>query len=151
MIDFCSYNIRGLNNKVDFVKDFIVNNRLSLVALLETRVQENVAKIISKEISPKFRWLFNYDHHLGGRIWLGWNPEVWTVSLVSKSAQQITCLLYMQQQSARFFASFAYGFNTEVERRSLWDELSVIHSTVQGEAWTICGDFNLCLSTEEKM
>lgn len=51
MIDFYSYNVRGLNSKCDFIKDFIKHNKLSLVGLLETRVQEDIAKIIFKEIA----------------------------------------------------------------------------------------------------
>lgn len=49
-----------------------------------------------------------------------------------------------------FFISFVYGFNTEVERRVLWNELSVFSSFLTDSAWTICGDFNSYLSTEEK-
>lgn len=65
-MDFCSYNVRGLNNKVLFVRDFIRNNKINFIGLIETLVQKDVAKIISSEIDRSFGWMDNYDNHHGG-------------------------------------------------------------------------------------
>ena len=126
MIDFCSYNVRGLNNKRSFIKDFIASNKISLIGLLETRVNKDVAKIISTDISPRFNWVFNYEHHSGGRIWVGWNPTFWDVNVVSSSSQLVTCSVSSRNSPAIFFISFVYGLNTTVQRRDLWDELSLV-------------------------
>lgn len=67
MVVFCSYNVRGLNNKSSFIKNFISKNKFALIGL-ETRVNKSVAKILSSEIDPNFSWLFNYEYHLGGHI-----------------------------------------------------------------------------------
>ena len=45
IIDFCSYNIRGLHNKVSYVKDFLSINNINFVALLETHVKQEDAII----------------------------------------------------------------------------------------------------------
>lgn len=124
MTTFCSYNIHGLNKKVAPIKEFTLNNKLSLIGLLETRVQENVAKITSHELSPHFKWLYNYDHHLGGRIWIGWSPDFWSVDVLSSSTQHITCVVMLILDNVNFFVSFVYGLNTVLERRKLWEELS---------------------------
>lgn len=91
MLDLCTYNIRGLNNKQSFVKDFIASHNISFLALLETRVTHSLDDTISRNIGPSFNWLFNYDWHPNGRIWLGWDPNIWTIQVLSKSAQAITC------------------------------------------------------------
>lgn len=58
MVDFCSYNVRGLNNKLSsFIKDFVSSNKLKLFALLETHVQKESADYISSYI---------YLHHIVG-------------------------------------------------------------------------------------
>ena len=83
LIDFCSFNIRGLNNKKAFVKDFLSFNKISLFGLLETHVKKDSASAVSSTISPRFSWIFNYDDHHNGRIWVGWDPSLWNLSLLS--------------------------------------------------------------------
>lgn len=150
MIDFCSYNVRGLNNKSAFIKDFISCNKFSLIGLLETRSHENVAKKLSMEIAPHFNWVFNFDFHPGGRIWLGWNPIIWDLFVISSSSQQITCSISHRNTSTTFFISFIYGFNTSAARRPLWSELSSLSGIIADSLWVLSGDFNVCLSLEEK-
>lgn len=132
------------------IQDFISDNNLSLIGLLETRVQENVAKTISSGISPNFEWFFNYNHYGGGRIWLGWNSIFWDVNILSSSAQHITCSVTLLQCKVSLVISFVYGFNTEQARRSLWAELSALSPSLNGLPWVVCGDFNSCISTDEK-
>lgn len=122
-IDFCIYNIRGLNNKQSFVKDFLSFHKLSLCSLVETHVNRNSANFVSRYINPKFHWVFNYEHHQNGRIWVGWDPVVWKVVVLSSSVQQITCTLQHCTNLDSIVISFIYGFNTTSERRHLWQEL----------------------------
>lgn len=50
----------------------------------------------------------------------------------------------------RFFISFIYGFNTAIERRSLWTDLLNVQSLIGNDvAWCLLGDFNVCLGPEE--
>lgn len=50
----------------------------------------------------------------------------------------------------QFVISFVYGLNTAVERRELWNKLArVNHSVFRGTAWSILGDFNVCLGPSE--
>lgn len=130
LVDFCSFNVRGLNNKQTPVKDFISVNKLSLVALLETKVQKEKAREISRRISPRFNWEFNYDHHHLGRIWLGWDPSLWKVLVVASSSQHITCSIMKVDTNVSMLISFVYGLHTYSDRRPLWEDLDRLKNLV---------------------
>lgn len=148
-IDFCTYNIRGLTNKQSFLKDFVSLHKLSFCSILETHVRQSSATQISNFICPNFSWAFNYDFHPNGRIWVGWDPSVWKVVVISSSAQQITCSVQHNETMATFVVSFIYAFNTSVDRRPLWLELLSVKDNIGEMAWSILGDFNVCLGPHE--
>ena len=146
MIDFCSYNIRGLHNKASFVKDFLSNNNISFVALLETHVKKDDALFYSAFVAPRFTWMFNYEDHVNGRIWLGWDAAFWSVQLLKSSAQQITCNISRSDGSCSCIITSVYAYNNEVDRRLLWDELVEIQDNFSVsdllKPWCVLGDFN---------
>ena len=149
---FCSYNTRGLNNKISFYKDFIASRKLGLIALLETHVKKENATFVSKLVAPKFSWLFNYDHHHNGRIWLGWDPDFWSISDVHVHSQHISCKVSSLPSNHVFFASFIYASNDYIERRLLWNQLINFNSNivaVSSMPWVITGDFNVYLNMHE--
>lgn len=143
-LDFCSYNIRGLHNKVSYTKDFLSNNNFSLVALLETHVKKEDADFYTKSIAPRFKWFFNYDSHYNGRIWIGWDDLEWSVQLLFSSAQDITCRVQRANGSFCCIISVVYAYNSAVDRRPLWNDLISMHNdaTFDNMPWCIIGDFN---------
>lgn len=149
-MDFCSYNVRGLNSKIPLVRDFLLHNKINLFGLIETRVQKNVAKKISSEINRNFCWIDNYDFHHGGRIWVGWNPFFWDIKPIAISSQHITCYATQKHLQTSFVVTFIYGFNKGIERRQLWVELLDLSRRIGDMAWVLTGDFNVCLDTNEK-
>lgn len=151
MIDFCVYNIRGLNNKVSFMKDFIINNNLGLIAITETHVKSGAASSLSSFLAPQFLWEFNYEFHPNGRLWLGWDPSRWKINVISKSAQQISCEACLLAANKSFFLTMVYGYNTYVERRSLWTDLGLVSSFASSSPWAVAGDFNSYLHTSESV
>lgn len=44
-----------------------------------------------------------------------------------------------------------HGSNNEIERRSLWEDLRNISRAHRNEKWTIMGDFNEVLTSEERL
>lgn len=149
---FCSYNSRGLNNKISFYKDFIASNKIGLIALLETHVKQESAPFVSNLVASRFQWLFNYDHHYNGRIWLGWDPELWKISDCTTHAQHISCNITSIGTGISFFASFIYASNDHLERRILWRDLLQLKSTQFSTGilpWIFTGDFNVCLNLDE--
>lgn len=150
MFDLCIYNIRGLNNKQPFVRDFIKSHRLSFIVITETHVQAASAQAISKYIAPNFSWLFNYDQHSNGRIWIGFDASIWNVMLMSSSAQQSSCLVCHIDSGTKFYASFVYGFCTVVERRILWQDLLNFKAQLStDDPWCALGDFNIIRGPNE--
>lgn len=123
-------------------------NKISLVALLETKVKQNKAAAISSIFAPRFQWLYNYDHHVNGRIWFGWDSSLWNVSCLCSSAQHITCRVSKPDGSCSSIVTMIYAYNEFVARRPLWEDLLSIHSThVQNfqHPWCLMGDFNTFL------
>lgn len=150
---FCSYNIRGLNKKLSFVKDFLQNNRLGLIALMETHVKQESAAFVSSVVSARFNWLHNYDYHSNGRIWVGWDPNRWSITKLSASAQHISCSVANLETNTNFYVSFVYGLNNHVDRRSLWTDLINFQQSICSndivQPWVLLGDFNVCLSLDD--
>lgn len=130
MIDFCSLNIRGLNNKKAFVKDFLSLNKISFVAILETHVKRESSTFVSREVSSRLTWIYNYENHYNGRIWVGYDTLLWTCSVLNKSAQQITCSMQCLSTGNSFVVSFIYGLNTHMKHRALWSELLLIQNSI---------------------
>lgn len=69
--------------------------------------------------------------------------------VISSSAQQISCILSRIAIGEDFAVSFIYGFNTAVERRSLWVDLLAVKNYLSTQAWCLVGDFNVCLGPDE--
>lgn len=123
---------------------------MSLFALLETHVKEDSAVFVSNLLCPRFSWHFNYNHHYHGRIWVGFDPDIWKLDVIFSSAQQITCSIERLSTKEMFVVSFIYAFNTHIERRQLWEELVTVQNMLTIDtAWCILGDFNVCLGPLE--
>ncbi|KAL0899287.1 hypothetical protein Bca101_083248 [Brassica carinata] len=83
-------------------------------------------------------------------IWVVWNPAV-SVIIYKKSAQFILCGMFDPATGISISVAFVYRFNTEIQRRDLWRELSVLNSTspLHNSPWMVIGDFNQILNTSE--
>jgi exonuclease III len=73
-MNFLIWNIRGLNHpsKQKEVRDMIKLHKIGLICLIETRVKENKANRIRNSIVSDWDYIFNYDNHFLGRIWICW-------------------------------------------------------------------------------
>lgn len=147
--DFCSFNIRGLHNKASFAKDFLGLHKFGIAALLETHVKKEDAGFFSTLVAPRFKWLFNYDFHNNGRIWLGWDDTLWKVNLLAVSAQHITCDFAHCDGSSSGVLSIIYAVNDGIQRRELWSELINLQQIIGNKAWCLMGDFNIFLNPHE--
>lgn len=89
-----------------YVKDFISLNKLSLFSVIETHVKISSADYVSSFINPRFSWIFNYDFHSNGRIWVGFDPSYWKVVVLAKSGQHVTCSVQCHSSGDSFFYLF---------------------------------------------
>jgi exonuclease III len=73
-MNFLIWNVRGLNHpsKQREVKSLINIHKIGLICLIETRVKENKAEKIRDAIASDWDFVFNYEKHFLGRIWVCW-------------------------------------------------------------------------------
>ncbi|XP_074364755.1 uncharacterized protein LOC141705769 [Apium graveolens] len=115
---FASWNVRGLKKspRQKELEQFISSNNIDFMGFLETKVKVSNALGILKKINKKWQWLFNYDYHYIGRVWVGWDPSVWEVSLHSKYVQFITCNARLIEKDLNVIITFVYAFNDAIDR-----------------------------------
>lgn len=101
---------KSVFSKVTLVKDFCLLIFFPLIALLETKAQQQFSSSIPHALAPRFNWEFNYDYHLGRIL------SLWPVSILSSSTQMITCFVPRVNSAENYFVSFVYGLNTYTER-----------------------------------
>ncbi|XP_074342078.1 uncharacterized protein LOC141679483 [Apium graveolens] len=148
-MNFATWNVRGINKAPHQkeLQNFIFVNKIDFMGVLETKVKVTNALGISKKINKNWRWLFNYDYHYNGRIWVGWNPNVWEISLYSQSSQFITCNARLIEKNLNIIVTFVYAFNDAIDRVPLWDY--ILSTSNSPTPWAFLGDFNCITSLNE--
>ncbi|XP_011016272.1 PREDICTED: uncharacterized protein LOC105119785, partial [Populus euphratica] len=81
------------------------------------------------------------------RIVVFWNPATVHVELLDVSAQGLHVLISSRVHQFSIYATFVYGFNTLLARRTLWSDL---RNWNPNSPWIILGDFNSVLSQDDK-
>ncbi|XP_074298709.1 uncharacterized protein LOC141629634 [Silene latifolia] len=92
----------------------------------------------------------NNDCQPNGRILVFWRETSVSLTVLSKSAQHIHCHLLQLATQQQYEVIFVYAFNTRLERRVLWQQLSDISSVVSNP-WVCMGDFNVVLNMDERL
>ncbi|XP_074374175.1 uncharacterized protein LOC141714560 [Apium graveolens] len=148
-MNFAVWNVRGINKAPHQkeLQNFISSNNVNLMGVLETKVKSDNALGVSKKICRDWKWLFNYNHHYNGRVWVGWNPSVWDISIHSMSSQVITCNATFLEKNITILVSFVYAFNDAVDRVPLWNYCLSLSTTTA--PWYLLGDFNCVTSLGE--
>lgn len=148
---FC-WNVRGLNSssRQRFIRSWVSLNKPLLGSVLETHVSEDNADFVGRSTFPGWRCEYNYGHFANGRIWVVWDPAI-SVICFYKSAQIMLCGVYNPATLESFSVAFVYAFNTVVERRALWEELSFIsqNSPANSRPLLALGDFNQIITANE--
>lgn len=146
------WNIRGFNKKEKqrVVKDWIHQSKFDFGCLIETKVKESKAERLVRSIFPDWSFLANYEEHRLGRLWLVWRNNV-RITPLYKTAQIITCSVYIEGRPDEFFVSFVYASNFVADRKSLWSDIKHHHNLplFRDKAWMICGDFNEILEGDD--
>jgi len=146
------WNIRGLNSasRQRFLRSWIGRNKPVIGSVLETHVSVENAQQVFRAAFPGWRGEMNYEFVENGRIWVVWDPAV-SVICFYKSAQMMLCGVFDPATKESFSVAFVYAYNTQVQRRELWEELSVIteSSPARRSPLVIMGDFNQIIYTSE--
>lgn len=83
------------------------------------------------------------------RIWLLWQPGVFSITPVDIQAQRIHVKVQHILTKEAFQLTVVYGYNQLHARQSLWEDLKRIADSML-EPWLVIGDFNNVLSVEDR-
>jgi len=100
--------------------------KLSIICLVETRVQQANSISVVKSMLPGWNFFHNYSMHLLGKIWICWDPGIISLSLVDVHSQVTTCMVMSTTNKRSWFLSAVYGANQGLERRTLWKRLETL-------------------------
>ncbi|XP_074299212.1 uncharacterized protein LOC141630265 [Silene latifolia] len=89
-------------------------------------------------------------HHPGGRVWIIWVPQLFSVQLIANSDQHITVEVSDLNSGDIFLYTVVYGSNSDSDRLSLWEHLNQLKDQCL-KPWCICGDFNSVLDYNERL
>lgn len=149
-MNFAVWNVRGLNKSAHQkeLKHFISSNKISFMACVETKVKEKNSVNISRKISRRWSWFFNYNHHSNGRIWVGFDNSIWSITVMSSSSQHTTCNVTFLEKQCNFMVTFVYAHNSPHQREELWRDIESLSTTIS-VPWCLLGDLNCILDLTE--
>ena len=82
----------------------IKENKLSVMAILETQVQGSKMKKIADLVFNKWSWISNNFKNKGTtRIIVGWDPDVCKIQMVDMNDQVIHCKVFSCDGKELFF------------------------------------------------
>ena len=121
MVRFCGWNVRGLNwpNKQDDVKLFLHLNNIGQVRLLEAKITVQNEEKVANRLFQSWRWVHNFNQSSRGRIWIAWRPHLFTVQVISMTAQHIHCKICQLIDMQSFYITYIYGDDEEGQRQTL--------------------------------
>ncbi|KAJ9536728.1 hypothetical protein OSB04_un000113 [Centaurea solstitialis] len=148
MFNIASWNIRGLNNpgKQREVRDFMHTNCISIMAVLESHVWDDMLSSICDSTFRNWSWVSNRVYSPSGtRIIVAWNVRDVDVMPLEINEQFMHCQVKIRNSDDAFFVSFVYGVNREADRSALWSGLRKFKVIMGVKPWAILGDFNAML------
>ncbi|KAK9723775.1 hypothetical protein RND81_05G024400 [Saponaria officinalis] len=145
------WNVRGMNDplKQQEVLDFFVRNKVDCGAIIETHIKAHSVNAIKRRFFQRFSLVTNLDFHPGGRLWVLWDSSTVTLRVLQGGAQFLHCSLLHIATQRFFLVTFVYALNRASERLELWDHLRSV--TVGSLPWICLGDFNVSLSSDERV
>ena len=145
-------NTRGLNlaHKREEVRALVLDNKVSLLGLVKTRVRYSNFSSISRSLLKGWKVLANYNHHHNGRIWVLWDPNIVDVCLLFSSSQVIHVSVMVLEKQINFLASFTYAFKSYIDHIPLWELIRLATPTMEAPL-TILEDFNVVRFPHEKV
>ena len=142
-----SWNVRGANNpdKRNVIRNFIRSQRVDLVCLQETKIQEmSSVDARSFGVGRLAEWKVVEAEGIAGGILVFWDTR--KLELVEAEIGQ-----FSKNVEDGFLWAFTrvYGPVKRCKRESFWEELGSLKGLWEGP-WCIGGDFNMVLSPKER-
>ncbi|HET7285362.1 MAG TPA: hypothetical protein VFI70_11815 [Nitrososphaeraceae archaeon] len=132
------------------VQQVLIDNHLSICAILESHVSEVMLNKVCGRVFRNWRWASNMVMCVKSpRIIIGWNPDIVDLMFLAQSDQVIHTQVFLKADNKSVFCSFIYAHNQYIQRRELWDNLSLHKRFVGDNPWCLLGDFNATLDLND--
>ncbi|KAJ9535818.1 hypothetical protein OSB04_un001029 [Centaurea solstitialis] len=119
---------------------------ISICALVETHVRNDVLASTCVSVFGSWKWLSNSQFSQGGtRIVLAWDENIGDIMVLDSHAQFLHCFVKLRGMHEGFFLTIVYGANQLVDRKILWSSLRKAKVLLGTKPWTVMGDFNSML------
>ncbi|GKA73602.1 hypothetical protein Tco_0779904 [Tanacetum coccineum] len=111
--------VRTSDKQVE-VRKFMKDDRLSMCAIIETRIKSKKLRKIGDGIFKDWDWVNNMRHcDKGCRIILGWNSDIISLSFLHYRKQSILCRIKDKKRKMLMFCTIVYAANGGNERTQL--------------------------------
>ena len=147
-----SLNVKGANNPIkrNVIRNFIRFQRVDLVCLQETKIQEMSSnRACSFGVGRFFDWKVAEAEGAMGAILLFWDKRKLDLVGVETSLFFITCWFKNVEGGFQWAFTSIYGLVERNNRKMFWEELGSLKGLWEGP-WCIDGDFNMVLSLNER-
>ncbi|KAI8528246.1 hypothetical protein RHMOL_Rhmol12G0135700 [Rhododendron molle] len=122
------------------------------MGIVEAKVRLcNIAHTTGCCFPPQWHSVHNFSVGPVARIFLGWDPSVFSCSVLFSSDQLIVVACKPVDGSIEFVLSIVYGHNNPVDRRLLWNDMRSIAVSIGNKAWIQMGGFNSVRSPSERL
>ena len=127
--------VRGLNARARrlSVREFVVQQRVSLVCLQETKLQVVCNDFISETLGPLFDYVFLPSEGLSGGIVVAWRRDLWVVSATDVRSFSVTIgLRELSSASGPWRLTAVFGPCSEPGHSLFLQELRDVRTTHSG-------------------
>ncbi|CAO2816302.1 unnamed protein product [Amaranthus hypochondriacus] len=144
-----SWNVRGMNSpiKIKEVRNFLVENNISVIGLMETKIKEPNAKKIQKKLGKNWNWTTNYNHHDKGRLWVGRRQDRCKMEICETHHQYIAIKITIFHMTESFHSVFVYGLHNVRDRREMWKGLENLN---YNSPCLFIGDYNAIFKEDHR-
>ena len=150
-IKILSWNVRGANNpeKRKVIKQFIRDQRVDLVCLQETKVQNmNMQLARSLGVGRFSEWVAVDASGSAGGILLIWDKRILEVNETVCGSFTASCSFRNVEDGFHWIFTGVYGPGLSSLKEEMWEELGSVRGLWDGP-WCIGGDFNASISPNE--
>ncbi|RVW85331.1 hypothetical protein CK203_045523 [Vitis vinifera] len=147
-----SWNVRGANDssKRKIIKNYIRSQRVDLMCIQETKIQEMSEGIVRSLGTGRFLdWRALNAEGAAGGILICWDKRVLDILEWEEGHFTLSCRFKIMENGATWVFTGVYGPFTKMEREGMWEELGALRG-LWDDPWCLGGDFNITLSQQER-
>ena len=147
-----SWNVRGANNlnKRNVIRNFIRSQRVDLVCLQETKIQNlSSADARSLGVGRLADWRAVEAEGSAGGVLVFWDTRKLELVEAELGHFSVTCMFKNVEDGFLWAFTGVYGPVKRSKRELFWQELGAVKG-LWGGPWCIGGDFNVVLSPNDR-